>query len=125
VVQTDEIVDQGTPGTRLTTTNSSSTYCGNGAGVTIYYQRNTSEIMYYTFTDLYATGGMVRTLYSGTPLYASTKVETYGLPPPKTPTYTGYPSPTGSRTKHYSGWEIFGIIFAVFVAICLLGACCR
>ncbi|KAH8646935.1 hypothetical protein BGZ60DRAFT_535454 [Tricladium varicosporioides] len=120
-VQLDEIVDQGTPGTRLTTTNSSSTYCGKGAGVTIYYQRNTSEIMYYTFTDYYVNGGMVKSTYYGTPISTSTKVETYGLPPRVDSTSYSSPPP---HTGGYSIGQICGIVVGVIVGILILGTCC-
>jgi hypothetical protein len=121
VVENDAYVDDGTPGTRLTTTNSSSTYCGEGAGVTIYYQRDTSQIMRYTFTDDYATGGMAGTLYYGSSIYSSQTVETYGLPVTTTSTYT---SPISTGRKHYTGWQIFGILVAVVIIIVLLCACC-
>ena len=107
-VTADEFVDRGTPGTRLTTTNSTSTYCGRGGGVTIYYQINTAEIMYYTFTDYYSTGGL--TSSSSTGYSISSKVKTYD----------GQKKDT---KKHFTPAQRFGIAVGAFFALVFVIGC--
>jgi hypothetical protein len=109
-VSMKQVVDQGTPGTRLSTTNSSSGYCGIGQEVTVYYQKNTSEIMQYSFIDEAIDGGTASSVTVGSPMPG---VETYGQ----------------QYTKHFSGGEIFGIVLGALVAagilFALIFACCR
>lgn len=108
VIVNTQFVDQGTPGTRFATSNTTTNYCGSGHTITVYYQRNTSEIMQYYFRDEAYSSGTANTVTSGLPI---ANIYTYGPPVVYTP-------------KQFSGGEIFGIAFGAFVALMILVGCC-